>query len=483
MKDSSSSADVIAGRLAAEVGPLAPGTRLPSQRELVRRFGASATTIAQALNRLALAGLLETRPGAGTFRAARTRPRTGGDTAWQEAALELTEGLAERPTLARRFAGSALADTLTATAPDTIDLNGGYLHPTLQPAGLLASALTRVSRRPEAWERPPAAGVPALRDWFAQDIGGGLDRHDVLVAPGGQSALATALRALTGPGDAVVVEAPTYPGTIAAAAAASLRAVPTPLDARGIIPDHLDEALTRSRARVVVVQPLHQNPTGTAMDAERRREVRDVARRHRAFLVEDDFARHLTHPGAWSPPPPLVDDDPDGTVVHIRSLTKISSPNLRVAALAARGPVLGRLRAALTVDTLLVPAVLQHTALEVVTAPGWRRSVTALQRELRDRCHAASAALVDALGEDVLPHRPRGGYHLWVALPGGRAGTDVARDAAAAGVAVTPGRNYYAPGNDERPFVRLSYVAAPTPRDVETAAGRLVDMIRGPGGS
>lgn len=456
---------------------MVPGARLPSQRELVRRFGASATTIAQALGHLSLQGLVETRPGAGTYRATPARETKVGDTSWQDAGLELTEGLEERPALARRFAASALSQTLAITSPEVVDLNGGYLHPTLQPAGLLANALTRVSRRPETWERPPAAGVPALRDWFARDIGAGLTRHEVLIAPGGQTALAITLRALTGPGDAVVIEAPTYPGTIAAAHAASLRTVPVPLDEHGLIPEHLDEALSRSQARVVVAQPLHQNPTGACMSPERQQQIRQIVRQHDAFLIEDDFARHLTHRGTWTAPPPLIDDDPDGTVIHIRSLTKVTSPNLRVAAIAARGPVLGRLQSALTIDTLLVPAVLQHTALDVVTAPGWRRALTTLQSELQQRCLLSITTLTDALGDRVLPHRPRGGYHLWMDLPDHRSGTDVARSALAAGVAVTPGQNYYAPGNDQRATIRISYVAAPTHHDLQASLTRLAHSL------
>src|SRR2546421_1709489 len=103
---------------------------------------------------------------------------------------------------------------------------------------MLGRALPRAARRSGAWDRPPVGGVPELRDWFASDIGGGLGRHDILICGAGQSALATTLRALGQPGDPVLIESPTYPGTIAAAHAAGLRTIPVPLDNEGLRTDY-----------------------------------------------------------------------------------------------------------------------------------------------------------------------------------------------------------------------------------------------------
>lgn len=449
-----------------EIAALAPGARVASQRSLVMRFSASATTVAQALTLLAHRGLVETRPGTGTFRAADASPVAAGDTTWQTAALEITDNLQSEPNASRRFSAQGLDATLATPAPEVVDLNGGYLHHNLQPVGLMSTAIGRASRRTEAWERPPAEGIPGLRDFFAHDIGGGLSRTDILIVPGGQSGLATALRAVTQPGDPVIIESPTYPGTLAATRAAGARPVLVPLDNEGVIPVHLDEALRRSRARVVVLQPLHQNPTGGTMSPQRQAEVRQLAAEHDAFVVEDDFARHLTHADARPTPPPLVSGDSDGHVIHLRSLTKVTSPNLRIAAIAARGPVIDRIRSAFTIDHLLVPALLQYAALETVTSPGWRRSLGQLQRHLAER---RKACLEDLARQESLvgPRQPpEGGYHLWLRLPPGCDADVVARAALRHGVAVTPGANYYPPGSGGARHLRISYVATPTINDL-----------------
>lgn len=48
-------------------GGLAPGTMLPPERELCEQFGVSRTALREAVRMLASKGLLETRPGVGTF--------------------------------------------------------------------------------------------------------------------------------------------------------------------------------------------------------------------------------------------------------------------------------------------------------------------------------------------------------------------------------------------------------------------------------
>jgi histidinol-phosphate/aromatic aminotransferase/cobyric acid decarboxylase-like protein len=110
--------------------------------------------------------------------------------------------------------------------------------------------------------------------------------------------------------------------------------------------------------------------TGTVLSPQRRTAVLGIARAAGAFVVEDDFARRLAHADSPPLPLPLAADDPDGIVVHVRSLTKAAaSPSLRIGALSARGPVLERLRAIQVVDSLFVPRPLQETALELVGSP------------------------------------------------------------------------------------------------------------------
>ncbi|MFJ3808163.1 PLP-dependent aminotransferase family protein [Streptomyces sp. NPDC090073] len=465
-----SSVSELAEELRRELDRYSPGGKLPSSRALVERFRVSPVTVSRALAQLSAEGLVITRPGAGAFRA---RPRAtetaAGDTSWQEVALS-ADGTAEL--VPRTVDASGVTVSLAAPPPGVLEFSGGYLHPSLQPERAMAAALARAGRRPGAWGRPPLEGLPELREWFARGIGGAVTAAEVLIAAGGQAALATALRALAQPGAPVLVESPTYPGMLALARAAGLRPVPVPVDAEGVRPDLLADAFRASGARVFVCQPLFQNPTGAVLAPARRVEVLRIAREAGAFVVEDDFVRRLVHADAGPLPRPLAADDPDGVVVHVGSLTKATSPSFRVSALAARGPVLERLRAIQVVDSFFVPRPLQEAALELVGAPAWPRHLRTIAAELQARRTAMTSALARHLPELALPHVPSGGYHLWLRLPDGADESALAAAALRAGVALTPGRPYFS-AEPPAAHVRLSFAAVAGTGEITEGVRRL----------
>lgn len=439
-------ADLEAAAAAAE-----PEDRLPSVRELMRRHRVSPATVQRAIGALAARGIVEPRPGRGTFVAARAAAPPAPDFAWQTVALG-----------GRAIAAEELEELLRPPTPDAIMLSTGYLPADLQPRGALGQALARAARRPGAWDRMPLEGLLQLRAHFAAAVGGGCAPADVLICPGGQAALVACLRGLVPPGAPLLVESPTYLGALVAARAAGLRPVPVPSDERGLRPELLADAFAASGARLVYCQPTYANPHGAVLAPERRAGVLEAVRAAGAFLVEDDPFRDLqlaTQP----PPPPLLQDDADGHVVHLRSLTKSAAPGMRIAAVVARGPAAARLRAARIVEDFFVPGPLQEAAVELVGAPGWRRHLRRVRAALRERRDALAAAVDERLGSGRIALRPPGGMHLWVALDPHEDDVDLAARAAQAGVVVSPGRPWF-PAEPSGPFLRLTYAGEPPDR-------------------
>ncbi|MBS4754601.1 PLP-dependent aminotransferase family protein [Nocardioides sp. zg-ZUI104] len=458
MDDDSSSR--IAAALRDWVRAASPGARLPSTRELVATHRASPVTVQRALRTLSAQGLIETRAGVGTFvRAVRTlRP---ADYGWQTAALRSPHSKI-----------TAVASALRSAPNDVIALHSGYLDRELLPERLVRAALIRAARSEAAVTRAPASGLPALQSWFAGELAAtcrgdvtGPVASDVVVLPGSQAGLSSVFRAVVAPGQALLMESPTYWGAILAAQQAGVRVVPVPSGPQGPDPDELDRAFTESGARVLYAQPTFANPTGAHWSPQRAAEVLQVVRAHGAFLVEDDWAHDF---GITAEAAPLASYDDAGHVIYLRSLTKSVSPTVRVAAVIARGPVRERILADRGAESLYVSPLLQAAALDVVTQPGWASHLRTLRRQLHERRDLLVAAVREHAPQAVLEHVPPGGLHLWLRLPDGTDLDLLARRCEAEGLVVAPGTEWF-PAEPAGPYLRLNY-AGPQPAAFGEAA-------------
>ncbi|MCS5734573.1 aminotransferase-like domain-containing protein [Herbiconiux daphne] len=451
----SSSAARIAADIRSDLGGLRAGARLPSTRALTVRFGASPVTVQQAIRMLVRDGLVESRPGAGNF-VRHERPAPRSDFGWQTGALG-----------ALPPHGAFVGSTMQTPADDVIALHSGYPADDLLPARAVQSALARAARSRSALDRPPAAGLPELRAWFAREVaetapagGAAPPASDVVVMPGGQSALSSVFRALARPGDHIIMESPGYWGAIAAARQAGLVVVPVPRDGGAVDPIVLTEAFERTRARLLYAMPHFANPTGGSWSAGQAAAVLDVVRENAAFLVEDDWAHDFA---LDAPVRPLVAQDADGHVVYVRSLTKAISPAIRIAAVIARGPALSRIRTDRVVDGLYVSGVLQTAALEVVTSPGWQPHLRRMREQLRLRRDGFIALVDELLPAGTLTAVPSGGLNLWLRLPPGVDTTAFVAACARDGVLISPGDEWF-PAEPTGAFVRVNYSAAPPAR-------------------
>ncbi|GAA1970656.1 PLP-dependent aminotransferase family protein [Amycolatopsis minnesotensis] len=443
----------IAAALKRWIATAPPGAKLPSTRSLVAEHGASPVTVQKALRGLAIQGVVESRPGVGTFVRA-VRAARPNDYGWQTGALgSPNQRIPQLPA------------ALQSVPNDVVALHSGYPERELLPERLVRAAFTRAARTDALIDRPPTAGLPDLQSWFAAELASATPAgitpaapSDVVIIPGSQGGLLTAFRSLVGAGRPLLVESPTYWGAILAAAQVGVEIVPVPSGSAGPDPEALSRAFEQTGARAFYAQPTFASPTGALWTPALAERVLDTVRRHGAFLIEDDSAHDF---GITADPRPVAAHDDGGHVVYVRSLSKSVSPAVRVAGLIARGPARNRILADTQAESMYVSGVLQAVALDVVTHPGWRAYLRRLRHQLRTR----RDLLVESLREHAPGARveavPQGGLNLWARLPDAIDLGRVVRECAAAGVVIGSGDEWF-PAEPTGQFIRLNY-AGPRP--------------------
>ena len=366
---------------------------------------------------------------------------------------------------------SPVRDILELTQhEDVISFAGGLPAPELFPAELIAQAFA-TALRPAAAARTlqysATEGDPELRALLAERFarrGLRAKPAEILITTGSQQALGLIAAVLLDPGDAVLVEHPSYLAALQCFALAGARMVPVPCDARGMDPDALPELIAAHRPKFLYVIPTFQNPTGRTLPEARRARLAEIAARHGLWLVEDDPYGELRYEG--DPLAPIGSHPGAGDrTVTISSLSKVLAPGLRIGWLRAPEALLRPLVIAKQAADLHTSTVDQRAAFVALGASELDEHIAVMCAEYRRRRDALLGGLGEALPVGSSFNRPAGGMFVWARLPPGWDATALLRSALRRDVAFVPGAPFFATAPDPR-TLRLSFTAHPRARIV-----------------
>jgi len=315
-----------------------------------------------------------------------------------------------------------------------------------------------------------AIGYPKLRGWIADKHG--VDPSNVMVTNGSMQADAFLFEELVEPGDAVVVERPTYDRTLLSLRqrGADVRAVelePDGLDVSGL-GTLLGDGLRPKLAHVI---PNFQNPAGYTLSRAKREQLLELARDHDFVVFEDDPYVELRFAGETLPTMLSLDDDQAGRVVYASSFSKTVCPGIRVGYLVGPTELIARIVKRATSTYISPNMVAQSIVYEFCVSGAIRRSIETVKAALAERVRRLAAALERDL-PDARFVAPEGGYFMWVTLP---EGTDVGAlfaEAASRGVQFVKGTDFLLEGGHNT--LRLAYSGVTT-GEIDEGVRRLAE--------
>lgn len=408
---------ILDGRLPLE-------SRLPGERQLAAALGISRTTVTAALGQLREEGYLLSRQGSGS----RTILPEGG----------------------------LSASPLPGLAP-ALDLSTAALTAGPEIHQAYTSALMALPEHPGSTGYDQH-GLPELRDVIARRYAArGLPTtaDQIMVVNGAVSGFGLILRLLTGPGDRVAIDHPTYPMALSAIKGASCRPVSVSLPEQGWDTDGLAATIAQTSPRLAYLIADFHNPTGRCMDAITRAAVADIAVRTRTTIVVDETMVDL-----WfdtPPPPPLAAFGNSDAVITIGSAGKSFWGGLRLGWVRASSRTIASLIQVRSSLDLGSPLLEQLAAINLFnTADNFLPQRRKMLREQRDSC---SAAVRELFPDWRITAAPGGGLSLWIELPKPLA-TVFAASAESIGIRIGAGPRFGTEGAFER-YLRLPFTLEP----------------------
>ncbi|HEY2335624.1 MAG TPA: PLP-dependent aminotransferase family protein [Solirubrobacterales bacterium] len=379
--------------------------------------------------------------------------------------LERYAGLfAERTQVMR---SSAMRDLMAVTArPEVISLAGGLPDTSTFPPQAFAAQMTRIAQESaaEALQYGPTEGFHETVDCILEVMGAeGMlpDPEDVIVTTGGQQAIDLLCKTLIDPGDAVICEAPTYPGAIPVFCSYQAETIQIECDAEGMQIDALEGALQLldregRRPKFIYSVPTFQNPAGVTMSLERRRRLVELARSRELLVIEDNPYGLLRFDG--DPLPPLYQLDGGDFVIYIGTFSKILSPGIRLGWAVAPPPVMEKVVLGKQAADLCTSTLTQYFVREYFAEGHWREYIESLIGIYRGRRDAMVEALARCFPPQATWTEPDGGLFIWATLPAYIDTSDLLAKALRENVAFVPGQAAYVDGSG-RSSMRLNFSA------------------------
>lgn len=427
-------ANVIAQKIIDNTLP--KGTRLPPERELGNFFKVSRTTAINSYRWLEQKGLVVTKVGSGTYVA--ESPAYSNDL-HQIPWSQLFVPYLQTPM------SSIIKELITPPSSEVISMAVGMPDPALYPLELMQKLVNKniSGANPLDFGYIPVEGYPPLRKTIASMLsenGIPTTPERTLILSGSQQGLYLVSKTLLERGDYVIVQSPTYIGAIQVFQSLGARLLLLPTS-NGLNLGILEDFLIRYRPKLFYNVSTYNNPTGQVITEQERRDLLQLAMKHRLVIVEDDPYGQLYYGNR--PPLPIKALDSYEGVVYIGTFSKNLAPGLRLGFLAGHPALINRLAHEKQYIDIHSNNVSQWLINLYLQQGYFDEHLRLVRTEYKKRRDSLVKGLRRHMGEELIFDVPEGGFYLWCKLPKFITANKLLQEASKYGVCFVPGQAFY----------------------------------------
>lgn len=313
-------------------------------------------------------------------------------------------------------------------------------------------------------------GIPEAREQVAAFVSRYIDTNihmdNLMISSGALWGIDATCRALTEPGDVVLVEDPTFFFAIGILKMSNVEVVSVPLTKEGIDLDKLEATLKKygDRVKLFYAIPSYQNPTGVCYTEDNRKRMVELAQQYNVTILEDS-TYHMLYFNDDNPPPLMLKQYDEGGngehVVAVGSFSKILMPALRQGWIWASDSKMSIIRsyksdsAASAFNSAIVADYLKSGKVDT--------QVKAARELYGSKARAMQTVLNAHLPSWVEYEVPQGGFFVWMTIPEDMSAQEVHKLAVSRDVDFLPGQFCYVDTSKDR-YVRVCFAY----RDAET---------------
>ncbi|XP_032522047.2 kynurenine/alpha-aminoadipate aminotransferase, mitochondrial-like [Danaus plexippus] len=328
----------------------------------------------------------------------------------------------------------------------------------------------------------PSQGLPALLNElreFQRVLHRPSSPYDVLVTNGGQHGIYQCVELLVDPGDVVITTEYSYTGAFSALRPYEPEIIAIREDEQGLNAEILDSILherdTRGQKmpKVMYLIPTGNNPTGTVVSEERRRQIYELACKYDFLILEDDPYMFLNYTNTVIPS--FLSLDACGRVLRLDSFSKVVSSGLRAGWVTAPAALIHYLELHAQAE-LLHSCTLAQTILHrlLLNRSALASHLHSTRHFYEQRRNALTSAMREVTGLEWT--EPSAGLFHWVKVPGIEDVYNmVFQTAFNRGLMLVPGQAFLFDSSAPCPHVRLAFSKIQM-KDIDASVRLLADI-------